>query len=85
MSAEETLYMQALWTAEEEVRALKLRILADLREIAAYDRHAPAQQDEEVDVYPLLCETLFKIGYDESVDALLPTARKVEETKRIFP
>ena len=73
--------MQALWTAEEEVRALKLRILADLREIAAHIAHAPAQQDEETDVYPLLSEALFKIGYDESVDALLPTVRKVEETK----
>lgn len=73
--------MQALWNAEEEVRALKLRILADLREIAAHIAHAPAQQDEETDVYPLLYEALFKIGYDESVEALLPTVRKVEETK----
>ena len=73
--------MQALWTAEEEVRALKLRILADLREIAAHIAHAPAQQDEKADVYPLLSEALFKIGYDESVDALLSTVRKVEETK----
>ena len=73
--------MQALWTAEEEVRALKLRILTDLREIAAHIAHAPAQQDEETDVYPLLYEALFKIGYDESVEALLPTVRKVEETK----
>ena len=73
--------MQALWTAEEEVRALKLRILADLREIAAHIAHAPAQQDEKNDVYPLLSEALFKIGYDESVEALLPTVRKVEETK----
>lgn len=71
--------MQALWTAEEEVRALKLRILADLREIAAHIAHAPAQQNEETDVYPLLSEALFKIGYDESVDALLPTVRKVED------
>ena len=73
--------MQALWTAEEEVRTLKLRILTDLREIAAHIAHAPAQQDEETDVYPLLYEALFKIGYDESVEALLPTVRKVEETK----
>ena len=73
--------MQALWTAEEEVRALKLRILTDLREIAAHIAHAPAQQDEKADVYPLLSEALFKIGYDESVDALLSTVRKVEETK----
>lgn len=74
--------MQALWTAEEEVRALKLRILADLREIAAHIAHAPAQQDEENDVYPLLSEALFKIGYDESTEALMPTVRKVEEMKR---
>lgn len=73
--------MQALWNAEEEVRTLKLRILADLREIAAHIAHAPAQQDEKTDVYPLLYEALFKIGYDESVDALLPTVRKVEEMK----
>lgn len=73
--------MQVLWSAEEEVRALKLRILADLREIAAHIAHAPAQQDEETDVYPLLYEALFKIGYDESVEALLPTVRKVEEMK----
>ena len=71
--------MQALWNAKEEVRTLKLRILADLREIAAHIAHAPAQQDEETDVYPLLSEALFKIGYDESVDALLPTVRKVED------
>ena len=73
--------MQALWNAEEEVRTLKLRILADLREIATHIAHAPAQQDEKTDVYPLLSEALFKIGYDENVDALLPTVRKVEETK----
>lgn len=73
--------MQALWNAEEEVRALKLRILADLREIAAHIAHAPAQQDEDAEVYPLLCEALFKIGYDESTEALLPTVRKIEETK----
>ena len=71
--------MQALWNAKEEVRTLKLRILADLREIAAHIAHAPAQQDEETDVYPLLYEALFKIGYDESVEALLPTVRKVED------
>lgn len=74
--------MQALWTAEEEVRALKLRILADLREIAAHIAHAPAQQDEDAEVYPLLCEALFKIGYDESTEALMATVRKVEEMKR---
>lgn len=74
--------MQALWTAEEEVRALKLRILADLREIAAHIAHASAQQDEDAEVYPLLCEALFKIGYDESTEALMATVRKVEETKR---
>ena len=73
--------MQVLWSAEEAVRALKLRILADLREIAAHIAHAPADQTEETDVYPLLYEALFKIGYDESVEALLPTVRKVEETK----
>ena len=71
--------MQALWNAKEEVRTLKLRILADLREIAAHIAHAPAQQDEKTDVYPLLSEALFKIGYDESVEALLPTVRKVED------
>lgn len=76
--------MLALWTAEEEVRALKLRILADLRKIAAHIAHAPAQQDEETDVYPLLSEALFKIGYDESTEALMATVRKVEETKRIL-
>lgn len=74
--------MQALWNAEEEVRALKLRILADLREIAAHIAHAPAQQDEDAEVYPLLCEALFKIGYDESTEALMATVRKVEETKQ---
>lgn len=74
--------MQALWNAEEEVRALKIRILADLREIAGHIAHAPAQQDEDAEVYPLLCEALFKIGYDESTEALMATVRKVEETKR---
>ena len=73
--------MQALWNAEEEVRTLKLRIVADLREIAAHIAHAPAQQDEETDVYPLLSEALFKIGYDESTEALMTTVRKVEGTK----
>lgn len=74
--------MQALWTAEEEVRVLKIRILAVLREIVAHIAHAPAQQDEENDVYPLLSEALFKIGYDESTEALMATVRKVEEMKR---
>lgn len=73
--------MQALWNAKEEVRALKLRILADLRKIAAHIAHAPAQQNEETDVYPLLSEALFKIGYDESTEALMTTVRKVEGTK----
>ena len=73
--------MQALWNAEEEVRTLKLRIVADLREIAAHIAHAPAQQDEKTDVYPLLSEALFNIGYDESTEALMTTVRKVERTK----
>lgn len=76
--------MQALWTAEEEIRALKLRILADLREIAAHIAHAPAQQDEDAEVYPLLSEALFKIGYDESTEALMTTVCKVEETKPVL-
>ena len=76
--------MQALWSAEEEVRALKLRILAALREIAVYAAHAPAQQDERGEVYPLLCEALFKIGYDESTEALMTTVRKVEEMKPVL-
>ena len=76
--------MQVLRTTEEEVRALKIRILADLREIAAHIAHAPAQQDEETDVYPLLYEALFKIGYDESTEALMTTVRKVEEMKPVL-
>ena len=47
--------------------------------MAAYAYHANVLNYEDAEVNRFFCEALFKIGYEESVDTLLPTVLKVGE------
>ena len=47
--------------------------------MAAYAYHANVLNYEDTEVNRFFCEALFKIGYEESADALLPTVLKVGE------
>ena len=71
--------MQQLWDANEDVRSLKSLILFGIRGMAAYAYHANVLNYEDAEVNRFFCEALFKIGYEESVETLLPTVLKVGE------
>ena len=71
--------MQQLWNANEDIRSLKSLILFGIRGMAAYAYHANVLNFEDAEVNRFFCEALFKIGYEESIEALLPTVLKVGE------
>ena len=71
--------MQQLWNANEDIRSLKSLILFGIRGMAAYAYHANVLNYEDTEVNRFFCEALFKIGYEESADALLPAVLKVGE------
>ena len=71
--------MQQLWNANEDIRSLKSLILFGIRGMAAYAYHANVLNFEDAEVNRFFCEALFKIGYEESMEALLPTVLKVGE------
>lgn len=64
--------MNMLWNADPDIRSLKSLILFGLRGIAAYAYHALilGYADEEVDCF--FYKALFAIGYDHSMEELLP-------------
>ena len=71
--------MHLLWSAQEDVRSLKSLILFGVRGMAAYAYHAQmlGYQDDEVNDF--FCEGLFKVGYENTMEELLPTVLKVGE------
>ena len=71
--------MKELWTEEENIRSLKSLILFGIRGMAAYAYHALllGYKDEEVNEF--FCEALFRIGYEDTVEKLLPVVLKVGE------
>ena len=71
--------MQQLWNADEDIRSLKSLILFGIRGMAAYAYHANVLNYEDDEVNLFFCEALFKIGYEESTEALLSTVLKVGE------
>lgn len=71
--------MNLLWNAEEDIRSLKSLILFGLRGMAAYAYHALMLGYSDPEVNQFFCEGLFKIGYEETADALLPVVLKVGE------
>ena len=70
---------QQLWNTNEDIRSLKSLILFGIRGMAAYAYHANVLNFEDAEVNRFFCEALFKIGYEESMEALLPTVLKVGE------
>lgn len=71
--------MKKMWEEEEDIRSLKSLILFGIRGMAAYAYHASVlgYREEEADYFS--CEALFHIGYENSMDALLPIVLKVGE------
>ena len=71
--------MKQMWSADADIRSLKSLILFGIRGMAAYAYHARVlnHKDDEIDKF--FCEALFKIGYEETSEALLPTVLKVGE------
>ncbi|WP_407398080.1 hydroxylamine reductase [Treponema sp.] len=71
--------MKLLWNADEDIRSLKSLILFGIRGMAAYAYHADVLGYSDDEVNRFFCEALFKIGYEETVENLLPTVLKVGE------
>ena len=71
--------MQQLWNADENIRSLKSLILFGIRGMAAYAYHADVLNHTDPEVNRFFREALFKIGYEESAEALLPLVLKVGE------
>ena len=71
--------MQQMWNADKDIRSLKSLILFGIRGMSAYAYHANVLNYEDDEVNRFFCEALFKIGYEESIETLLPTVLKVGE------
>lgn len=71
--------MRQIWDADEDIRSLKALILFGIRGMAAYAYHASVLGYRDDEVNRFFCEALFKLGYEESVETLLPTVLKVGE------
>jgi len=71
--------MDLLWNDNENIRSLKSLILFGIRGMAAYAYHAMVLGYTDREVNDFFCEALFKIGYEESMDTLLPVVLKVGE------
>ena len=71
--------MKELWTEEENVRSLKSLILFGIRGMAAYAYHALVLGYKDEEVNEFFCEALFQIGYEDTVEKLLPVVLKVGE------
>lgn len=71
--------MTAMWDGNEDIRSLKSLILFGLRGMAAYAYHALMLGYTDKDVNEFFAEALFRIGYEEQADALLPVVLKVGE------
>ena len=71
--------MKEIWEAQENIRSLKSLILFGIRGMAAYAYHARVlgYRDREVDEF--FCEALFRMGYEDTVEKLLPVVLKVGE------
>ena len=71
--------MNLLWNAQEDIRSLKSLILFGVRGMAAYAHHAMmlGYADEEVNHF--FAKTLFAVGEDWGMDALLPIVMEVGE------
>ena len=61
------------------IRSLKSLILFGIRGMSAYAYLANVLDYEDDEVNRFFCEALFRIGYEESVETLLPTVLKVGE------
>ncbi len=71
--------MNLIWDADEDVRSLKSLILFGIRGMAAYAYHALMLSYSDAEVNDFFCEALFRIGQEETVEALLPVVLKVGE------
>lgn len=72
--------MKKLWEGgDEDVRSLKSLILFGIRGMAAYACHAQVLGYTDREVNEFFCEALFRIGYEETTEALLPVVLKVGE------
>lgn len=72
--------MKKLWEEkDEDIRSLKSLILFGLRGMAAYAYHAMALGYADEEVNHFFYEGMFAVGYDFSVEELLPIALKAGE------
>lgn len=71
--------MKKLWNDSEDIRSLKSLILFGLRGMSAYAYHAFMLGYTDDDVNKFICEGLFAIGEDKTIEELLPTVLKVGE------
>lgn len=74
--------MQKLWTAEENVRSMKLRILSGIRSMAAHARRTEASGYPEEAVISFLYKGLIVLGMDDwGTEELAPIVRELEDMK----
>ena len=71
--------MQALWTADADIRSLKSLILFGLKGMAAYAYHAMVLGYTDEEINRFFFEGLFAVGEDWGMEQLLPMVLKVGE------
>lgn len=71
--------MNEVWNANEDIRSLKSLILFGLRGMAAYAYHAMVLGYTDADVNEFFYRAMFAIGYEDTMEALLPMVLKTGE------
>ena len=71
--------MNEVWNANEDIRSLKSLILFGLRGMAAYAYHAMVLGYTDADVNEFFYRAMFVIGYEDTMEALLPMVLKTGE------
>lgn len=70
--------MQKLWTADENIRALKSLILVGIRDIAAYLNHTNMLNYNDSEINEIFYKALFAIGMDDwGIEDLFPVVIEV--------
>lgn len=71
--------MNEVWQAQEDIRSLKSLILFGLRGMAAYAYHAMVLGYTDHEVNSFFYRALFAIGYEDTIDRLLPLTLETGE------
>lgn len=70
--------LELLWEEQEDTRALKMRILTGIREIAAHANREEGTEDRYKKIIGFIYKTLIVLGLEWETEELIQTVQKLE-------